>query len=133
VSFVGWQSLQDYLETYRRIDVALDPFPYAGGTTTCDALWMGVPVVSLTGSTAVSRAGWTLLTHAGLPECVAGSEAEYLELAARLLRDRAQLSRLRAELRGRLEASPVMDARRFTRGLEAAYRQMWRNWCAARA
>ena len=132
VSFVGWQSLQDYLETYRCIDVALDPFPYAGGTTTCDALWMGVPVVSLTGSTAVSRAGSTLLTHAGLPECVTRSEAEYLELAARLLRDRAQLSTLRAGLRGRLETSPVMDARGFTRGLEAAYRQMWRTWCATR-
>jgi protein O-GlcNAc transferase len=132
VSFVGWQSLQDYLETYRRIDVALDPFPYAGGTTTCDALWMGVPVVSLTGSTAVSRAGSTLLTHAGLPECVARNEAEYLELAARLLRDGARLSTLRAGLRERLSTSPVMDARTFTRGLEATYRQMWRSWCATR-
>jgi predicted O-linked N-acetylglucosamine transferase (SPINDLY family) len=131
VRFVGWQPLRDYLETYRAIDVALDPFPYAGGTTTCDALWMGVPVVSLAGATAVSRAGSTLLTNAGLPELVARSEAEYLELAAGLLRDGGRLATLRAQLRGRLERSPVMDAPGFTRGLEAAYRAMWREWCAA--
>ena len=132
-SFVGWQSLHDYLETYRRIDVALDPFPYTGGTTTCDALWMGVPVVSMTGTTAVSRGGSTLLEHATLGDCVARSEAEYIELAAGLLRDRARLSTLRTDLRGRLERSPVMDAPGFTSGLEAAYREMWRTWCAARA
>jgi predicted O-linked N-acetylglucosamine transferase (SPINDLY family) len=131
VRFVGWQPLRDYLETYRAIDVALDPFPYAGGTTTCDALWMGVPVVSLAGATAVSRAGSTLLTNAGLRELVARSEAEYLELAAGLLRDGGRLATLRAQLRGRLERSPVMDAPGFTRGLEAAYRAMWREWCAA--
>jgi predicted O-linked N-acetylglucosamine transferase (SPINDLY family) len=131
VRFVGWQPLCDYLETYRGIDVGLDPFPYTGGTTTCDALWMGVPVVSMTGATAVSRAGSTLLEHASLGECVARSEAEYLELAAGLLRDRARLAALRAELRGRLQRSPIMDAAGFARGLEAAYREMWRGWCAA--
>jgi predicted O-linked N-acetylglucosamine transferase (SPINDLY family) len=133
VSFVGWQPLQDYLETYRRIDVALDPFPYAGATTTCDALWMGVPVVSMPGATGVSRAGATLLTHAGLEECVTRSEEAYLERAAGLLRDGARLATLRAELRAQLERSPVMDARGFTHGLEAAYREMWRSWCAAGA
>lgn len=130
VGFVGWQTLQEYLDTYRGIDVALDPFPYAGGTTTCDALWMGVPVVTLTGATAVSRAGSTLLTNAGLSECVASTEAEYVDLAAGLLRDPARLAKLRRELRGRLERSPVMDAPGFTRGLEAALRAMWRSWCA---
>ncbi|HUQ52063.1 MAG TPA: tetratricopeptide repeat protein [Gammaproteobacteria bacterium] len=131
VEFVGWQSLQEYLETYRRIDVALDPFPYTGGTTTCDALWMGVPVVSMTGTTAVSRGGSTLLANAGLGECVVATEAQYVALAAGLLRDRARLATLRAELRDRLQRSPVMDAAGFTRGLEAAYREMWRAWCAA--
>jgi protein O-GlcNAc transferase len=131
VRFVGWQSLTEYLETYRGIDVGLDPFPYAGGTTTCDALWMGVPVVTMTGATAVSRAGSTLLENAGLRECVARSESEYLELAAVLLRDGARLAALRSQLRARLRQSPVMDAASFTRGLEAAYREMWRTWCAA--
>jgi predicted O-linked N-acetylglucosamine transferase (SPINDLY family) len=130
VRFVGYQPLREYLETYRSIDVGLDPYPYAGGTTTCDALWMGVPVVTLTGATAVSRAGSTLLEHAGLSECVARSESAYLEIAANLLRDRARLAALRRDLRARLEQSPVMDAVGFTRGLEAAYREMWRTWCA---
>ncbi len=131
LSFVGWQSMADYLDTYRRIDVALDPFPYAGGTTTCDALWMGVPVVTRTGATAVSRAGSTLLNRVGLRELVAHSGDDYLALAADLLRDGARRAALRRELRGRLERSSVMDATRFTRGLEAAYREMWRNWCTS--
>jgi protein O-GlcNAc transferase len=133
VAFVGWQTATGYLDTYRRIDVALDPFPYAGGTTTCDALWMGVPVVSITGSTAVSRAGSTLLHHAGLGELVATSGEQYLELAAGLLRNAARRAVLRRDLRAQLERSRVMDAEFFTRGLEAAYRDMWRTWCAVRA
>jgi len=87
----------------------------------------------MTGATSVSRAGSTLLTNAALDECVARSAAEYIDIAAGLLRDRARLSTLRADLRGRLERSPIMDAPGFTRGLEAAYRQMWRTWCAAKA
>ena len=131
VAFVGLQSARDYLETYRRIDVALDPHPYGGGTTTCDALWMGVPVVSLAGSTAVSRAGSTLLSHVGLEHLVTRTAAEYVHAAAALLRD-PELAALRSGLRERLERSPVMDAPQFTRGLEAAFRTAWRAWCASR-
>jgi predicted O-linked N-acetylglucosamine transferase (SPINDLY family) len=132
LEFVGWQPLEEYLATYRRIDVALDPMPYTGGTTTCDALWMGVPVVTLAGRTAVSRGGASLLSNVGLPELVARGEDEYLDIAANLMRDPERLADLRQSLRPRLEASPVMDAPAFVRGLEAAFREMWREWCRTR-
>jgi len=130
--FVGLQSLADYLETYRLIDVALDTHPYGGGTTTCDALWMGVPVVSLAGRTAVSRAGSTLLANVGLERLVARTAEQYVELAAGLIRDTAALASLRSGLRERIESSPVMDAPRFARDMEAAFRAVWRAWCARR-
>ncbi|HEX5418982.1 MAG TPA: tetratricopeptide repeat protein [Gammaproteobacteria bacterium] len=129
IAFIGTQPFEDYLNTYREIDVALDPFPFAGGTTTCDALWMGVPVVSLAGRRAVSRAGSSLLSNAGLGDLVARNEDQYLDLAAGLIRERPRLAAMRLELRSRLESSPVMDQPRFTRNLEAAFRRMWRTWC----
>jgi predicted O-linked N-acetylglucosamine transferase (SPINDLY family) len=132
-TFVGHQPLADYLAAYRLIDVALDPHPYGGGTTTCDALWMGVPVVSLAGRTAVSRAGSTLLANVGLEHLVARSEEQYVELAAALIRDASGLAALRRDLRDRIESSPVMDARQFARDLEAAFRTVWRTWCERRA
>ena len=132
-AFVGLQPLADYLETYRQIDVALDPHPYCGGTTTCDALWMGVPVVSLAGRTAVSRAGLTLLANVGLEHLVARSEEQYVELAAALISDASGLAELRRGLRARIESSPVMDAPQFARDLEAAFRTVWRAWCERRA
>src|SRR5262249_11953368 len=130
---VGLQSLADYLETYRLIDVALDPHPYGGGTTTCDALWMGVPVVTLAGRTAVSRAGSTLLANVGLERLGARTPEQYVELAAELLRNTQGLHELRRGLRGRIESSPVMDAPEFARNVEAAFRAAWRSWCASRA
>ncbi len=129
LDFVGWQPLQSYLETYTRIDVALDPYPYGGGTTSCDALWMGVPVVSMTGDTAVSRAGLTLLTHAGLPDLVADNPEDYVSIAADLIRDTNRLAKIRSGLRSQLEASSLMDAPQFARGIESAYREAWRTWC----
>jgi protein O-GlcNAc transferase len=130
--FVGRQPFENYLDTYREIDVGLDPTPFGGGTTTCDALWMGVPVVSLAGHTAVSRAGASLLSNIGLNHLVARSEEQYVDLAANLMRDAEGLANLRGELRTRLESSPVMNAHEFTRGLEAAFRDMWHSWCADR-
>jgi predicted O-linked N-acetylglucosamine transferase (SPINDLY family) len=127
--FVGYQSLASYLVTYGDIDVALDPHPYGGGTTTCDALWMGVPVVTLAGRTAVSRAGATLLANVGLERLVARSEEQYVERAAELIRDEAELAALRRDLRGRLESSPVMDAPQFAHDFEVALRTAWREWC----
>ncbi|HEY2341917.1 MAG TPA: tetratricopeptide repeat protein [Chthoniobacteraceae bacterium] len=129
IEFFERQAMARYLEAYHRIDVALDPYPFGGGTTTCDALWMGVPVVSLAGLTAVSRAGRSILSNAGLPALVAPSESAYVEIALALTEDLTRLGELRATLRSRMQTSPLMDAVRFTRGLEEAYRKMWRAWC----
>jgi predicted O-linked N-acetylglucosamine transferase (SPINDLY family) len=128
--FVDLLPLQEYFHVYRQIDVALDPFPYGGGTTTCDALWMGVPVVSLAGKTAVGRGGLSILSNLGLPELVAHDAGQYVRIAAELAQDLPRLSALRASLRQRMQASPLMDAPRFARNVEAAYREMWRRWSA---
>lgn len=129
LSFAGRMSKEAYFRLYNEIDIALDPFPYGGGTTTCDALWMGVPVVSLAGETSVSRAGLSILSNVGLPELVATDCAGYIEAARRLADDLPQLEHLRATLRDRMRVSPLCDAPRFTRHLEAAYRDIWRRWC----
>ncbi|MGO8749538.1 MAG: tetratricopeptide repeat protein [Thermoguttaceae bacterium] len=130
VVFVDFLPTAEYLGVYQRIDVALDPFPYGGGTTTCDALWMGVPVVSLAGPTAVGRGGVSILSNLGLPELVAQDPEQYVRIAAKLAYDLSRLSALRASLRDRMQASPLMDAPRFARNVEAAYRTMWQRWCA---
>jgi protein O-GlcNAc transferase len=130
VQFLGKVSLADYLQTYQRIDVALDPFPYVGGTTTCDALWMGVPVVSLAGSTAVSRGGLSILSNIGLANLVAHHIDEYVGIARDLAGDLPRLRSYRATMRDRIQGAPLMDASQFTRNVEAAYRKMWQDWCA---
>jgi len=129
VRFAGVVPIRNYFELYQQIDIALDPFPYGGGTTTCDALWMGVPVVSLAGKTAVGRGGLSILGNLGLPELVVDSEQAYVRVASDLANDPGRLSNLRQTLRQRMERSPLMDAPRFARNIEAAYRQMWRTWC----
>lgn len=128
--FCDWQNAATYFRQYSEIDVGLDPFPYGGGTTTCDALWMGVPVVSLAGPTAVSRGGLSLLSNLGLAELVATDVDQYLAIAARLAGDPARLAELRGTLRPRMQSSALMDEPRFARHVEAAYREMWRRWCA---
>ena len=133
IEFVGFMKLADYFRQYDRIDLALDPFPYAGGTTTCDALWMGVPVVSVTGSTAVSRAGLSILSNVGLAELVASTIADYEMLAVKLAHDLPRLAQLRATLRHRMERSPLMDATRFARDVETAYRWSWREYLRGNA
>jgi predicted O-linked N-acetylglucosamine transferase (SPINDLY family) len=130
IVFRGVVPFQEYLAAYADVDVALDPFPYNGGMTTLDALWMGVPVVSLRGDRFVARMGASHLTSAGLSALVADSEDEYVQVAAALAGDRARRAELRSTLRERLAASPLCDPERLTRGLEDAYRQMWRAWCA---
>jgi predicted O-linked N-acetylglucosamine transferase (SPINDLY family) len=114
---------------YNHIDIALDPFPCNGGTTSLDTLWMGVPFVTLAGRHFTSRMGVTILTNAGLPELIAQTEEEYVDIAAALALDPARLNAIRSGLRGRVQASPLMDAQRFTMHLEQAYRDMWNNWC----
>jgi protein O-GlcNAc transferase len=118
-----------HLRLYDRIDIALDPFPYNGTTTTCEALWMGVPVVALAGDRHSGRVGASLLTQTGLTELIAGSVDDYVAVAARLAADPARLAELRNTLRPRLAASPLCDAAAFARKIEGAYRTMWRRWC----
>jgi predicted O-linked N-acetylglucosamine transferase (SPINDLY family) len=129
VRFEGLQPWAKYAETYSQIDIALDPFPYGGGITTCDALWMGVPVVSLSGRTAVGRGGRSILCNLGLPELVASTADQYVHIATDLARDPDRMKGLRQSMRQRMLASPLMDAAGFARDVEAAYRQMWRTWC----
>jgi predicted O-linked N-acetylglucosamine transferase (SPINDLY family) len=129
VEFVGKQSHLAYLQTYHRIDLALDTLPYNGHTTSLDSFWMGVPVVTLVGQRVVGRAGLSQLSNLGLAELAARTPQQYVQIAADLAKDMPRLAELRRTLRARMEASPLMDAPRFARNVEAAYRQMWRNWC----
>jgi protein O-GlcNAc transferase len=120
-----------YLASYSEVDICLDTFPYNGHTTSLDAHWMGVPVVTLVGATIVGRAGLCQAAHLGLTELlVADSPERFVALAAALAGDLERLTALRAELRERLRLSPLMDAPRFARQLEMAYRIAWRSWCA---
>jgi protein O-GlcNAc transferase len=130
IAFVPRQGRLQYLETYCRIDIGLDTLPYNGHTTSLDAFWMGVPVVTLVGQTVVGRAGLSQLTNLGLPELIAKKREKYVEIVADLAADLPRLSQLRAGLRQRMRQSPLMDGPRFARNVEAAYRQMWRRWCA---
>ena len=119
------KDLAAHLALYAEIDVALDPFPYAGTTTTCEALWMGCPVVTLRGGTHAGRVGASLLTHAGLGELVAGDRGEMERLARALIGDAARLEEYRSGLRGRLAGSSVCDATGFARKVEGACWGMW--------
>jgi predicted O-linked N-acetylglucosamine transferase (SPINDLY family) len=120
-----------YLQLYHRIDLGLDCFPYNGHTTNLDSLWMGVPMVTLIGQTAVGRAGWSQLCNLDLKELAAKTPEQFVRIAAGFAGDLPKLSRLRSTLRQRMEQSPLMDAPRFARNVESAYRQMWRKWCEA--
>jgi protein O-GlcNAc transferase len=123
--------LDEFRAMHRHVDMAFDSHPYSGATTTCDSLWMGVPTLTLTGASSISRSTASLLHTLGLPDWIARTPAEFVELAARHAGDLPRLADLRARLRTRLESSPLMDAARFTRNLETAYRDMWRAHCAA--
>lgn len=131
IELIGRRSRHDYLELFNRIDIALDPFPYNGDTTTCDGFWMGVPLVTLAGQAFVSCRGVSHLGNVGLSELVAASQDEYVDIATALACDLPRLADLRSGLRGRMAGSPLMDYARYTANLEAAYRQMWRAWCGA--
>ena len=118
------------LARYHDIDVALDTFPYGGMTTTLDALWMGVPVVSLVGERNLGRAGLSILNNVGLGELAAKDVDAYVETAMRLAQDQVRLAALRASLRERMRSSPLLDAEGYTRKVEQAFRDMWVDWCA---
>lgn len=120
--------LNHHLAFYGNIDIALDPFPYHGTTTTCEALWMGVPVITLAGQTHVSRVGVSLLTTVGLPELIACTPQEYVAKAVALASDLPTLSQLRTNLRQQVAASPLCDAVAHTQAIEAIYRQFWQQF-----
>ena len=120
----------DHLAMYGEVDIALDTFPYCGVTTTCEALWMGVPVVSLVGQDFVSRMGASLLDAVGQPHWAAHDEDSYIARVRELAADVPRLNAVRHGLRDQMERSPLRQEVTFTRTLEAAYRRMWRNWCA---
>jgi protein O-GlcNAc transferase len=125
ITFVPKQQQVDYLRTYDRIDVGLDTLPYNGHTTSLDALWMGVPVLTLVGKTVVGRAGASQLTNLGLPEFITRTPEEFVARAVAIARDIPALATLRQSLRDRVQASALMDARGFARDIEEAYRTMW--------
>lgn len=125
----GHSPRADLLAAYGRVDIALDPFPFGGGTTTAEALWMGVPVVSLRGDRWAGRVSESILATVGHPEWVAADQDAYLEIAAALAADSRHLTTLRAGLREQVRASPLGQPGRFAANLEAAYRGMWRRWC----
>jgi tetratricopeptide (TPR) repeat protein len=121
----------EHLAAYGRIDIALDPLPYNGTATTCEALWMGVPVISLRGARHAGRVGASILTAVGIENLLAQTPDEYIATAAILAHDRDALAALRANLRERMRASPLCDSTAFARTVEDAYRVMWRDWCHA--
>jgi predicted O-linked N-acetylglucosamine transferase (SPINDLY family) len=125
----GTARYADYLAAYGRVDIALDPFPYTGGTTTVEGLWMGVPTVTLKGGRCIGHQGESLLHAAGLADWIAIDPDDYVNKALRFGADRAALARLRAGLRAQVASSSLLDGARLCRNLEAAWRGMWQVWC----
>ncbi len=126
VSLTGRVGIREYFAAIEAVDVALDSMPYNGATTTLDTLWMGVPVVALRGARAIGRGSYSIVSAAGLAELATASPEEYIEANVKLATDEARRQALRQSLRARLDASPLMDAARFTRDLESLYRRMCR-------
>jgi protein O-GlcNAc transferase len=124
----GYSSHLDMLAQYNDVDLVLDTFPYNGGITTLEALWMGRPVVTMRGDTLISRQSSALLDAIGLGELVAANVEEFAMIAADFSRDAARLDELAATLRGRMRASPLFDAKGLAQALEATYRSLWRRW-----
>jgi protein O-GlcNAc transferase len=123
-------SVPSYFRMYSEADISLDPFPYNGGTTTMDSLYMGVPLVTVAGKWATARAGVTILQNFGRPDWIATTADQYIQIAAELASDIPRLAQLRAQLRPQMLRSTLMDARRFTADFEQLYRQAWQHWCA---
>mgnify|MGYP001555211634 CR=1 FL=1 len=130
IRFFDRLGLDHYLRMHHGIDIALDPFAYAGGTTTCDALWMGVPTISLVGDAPWRRGGRSLLPQVGLGDLAVDTPGEYAQVAIELARDRERLAALRRTLRDRMAASRLTDGRAFAQDLEGLLRRAWTRWCA---
>ena len=130
---LGWSPAREVLSFYHQVDVALETFPYNGGLTTCEALWMGVPVVTCPGEIFASRHGLTHLSAAGVPETIARDLDHYVELAVALAADLPRLAAIRASLRPKVAASPLCDAPRFAGHFATLLRTVWREWTQHRA
>jgi predicted O-linked N-acetylglucosamine transferase (SPINDLY family) len=125
----GWTNLQDYLRLGNQVDVVLDTYPFNGGVTTCHALWMGLPVVSLSGNSAASRVGRSILSQVALEELVAATPEEYKEIAQKLALNSDALSAMRHGMRARVQASGLLDGKAIAERAEQAFRAMWKKWC----
>lgn len=130
IIFIDRQPLSDYLRLYHQIDICLDTLPYNGHTTSLDSLWMGVPVVTLVGQTVAGRGGLSQLTNLGLTDLIAETPDQFVKITAEFSDDLPRLNHLRASLRERMQSSPLMNAPRFARNIENAFRQMWQRWSA---
>jgi predicted O-linked N-acetylglucosamine transferase (SPINDLY family) len=129
VEFVEFRPRPEYLKLYHQIDICLDTIPYNGHTTSLDAFWMGVPVITLIGKTPVGRAGLSLLRNLNLENLAARDEEQFIKIVKDL--DVQRPTDLRATLRKRMQQSPLMNGPRFTSAMESAYRQMWQTWCSS--
>lgn len=132
LDFIRKVGYREYFQLLSATDIALGSFPYNGATTICEALWMGVPVVSRVGDRHASRAGSSVLGAVGLERLVASTPAGYAAIAVGLAGDTEALATLRAGMRERMLASALMDAKAFVAGLELGYRRIWSEWCAGR-
>jgi predicted O-linked N-acetylglucosamine transferase (SPINDLY family) len=128
LEFADPMAFERFVLAYHRIDIALDTFPVGGGITTCDSLWMGVPVVSLAGRTAAGRGGLSVLSNVGLGELVAKTPEQYLSIARKLASDIPGLAEMRRTLRQGMLQSPLTDGRQFAKNVEKTYRDLWRKW-----
>jgi len=129
IQILGRRPVLEHFACYNQVDMALDTYPYHGTTTTCEALWMGVPTVSLIGSHHASRVGLSLLTRVGLEVFTASTAEEYITKAVAFASQRDHLATIRRSARAMMLNSPLCDGKAYARGVEAAYRQMWRQWC----
>jgi len=131
LEILTWLPLEAHLAVYHRVDIALDAFPFNGCVNTLEGMWMGVPTISLVGETCVARTGSMLLSRTGLGYFACPSRDDYVAKAVALARHPDALARIRASMRGRLQASSLCDKTRMAVELEEGYRSIWRRWCAA--
>ena len=127
---IPYVPVEEYYRWFGRVDIALDTMPFSGGTTTCDALWMGTPVVTAPGNRSWSRSAASILTTLGLQDWIAASPEDYLRRAVQFAQSPSTIAGLRKSLRSKMLESPLMDKRLFTRDMEQAFRQMWQSWCS---
>jgi protein O-GlcNAc transferase len=131
VEFCGKLPASEFLRKLQQVDITLDPHPVNGATTTCESLWLGVPVLTLVGERFLSRAGLSVLSAAGLPEFAAPTPEDFIAVASELAHDLPRLAAIRAGMRERLRRAPLLDQARFTRDLENLYRDAWRRYATA--